>query len=31
VFSDGVTLQMASLTGNVSDGYVANLDVGIAD
>jgi protocatechuate 3,4-dioxygenase beta subunit len=31
VFSDGVTLQMASLTGNVSDGYVATLDVGIAD
>ena len=31
VFSDGVSLQMASLTGSVSAGYVATLDVGIAD
>ncbi|WP_395702706.1 intradiol ring-cleavage dioxygenase [Aquabacterium sp.] len=30
VFSDGVTLQLASLTGSVSAGYVATLQVGIA-
>jgi len=30
VFSDGVTLQLATLTGNVTDGYVAALTVGIA-
>jgi len=30
VFSDGVTLQLATLTGNVTDGYVAELTVGIA-
>jgi protocatechuate 3,4-dioxygenase beta subunit len=30
VFSDGVTLQLATVTGNVTDGYVATLTVGIA-
>ncbi|MEY2862880.1 MAG: hypothetical protein RLY58_587 [Pseudomonadota bacterium] len=30
VFSDGSTLQVASVTGNVSDGYVATLVVGVA-
>ncbi len=29
VFSDGVTLQMASLSGSVSAGYVASLTVGV--
>lgn len=28
VFSDGVTLQLAELTGNPTDGYVATLQVG---
>ena len=31
VFNDGVSLQLASVTGSVSAGYVATLDVGIAD
>jgi protocatechuate 3,4-dioxygenase beta subunit len=30
VFSDGVTLQLASITGDVESGYVATLDVAIA-
>lgn len=30
VFSDGYSLQMTSLTGNVSDGYVATVSVAIA-
>jgi protocatechuate 3,4-dioxygenase beta subunit len=30
VFSDGSTLQVASVTGNVSEGYVATLVVGVA-
>jgi protocatechuate 3,4-dioxygenase beta subunit len=30
VFSDGVTLQLATLTGSVSAGYVAALQVGVA-
>lgn len=30
VFSDGVTLQMATVSGNVAEGYLATLDVGIA-
>jgi protocatechuate 3,4-dioxygenase beta subunit len=30
VFSDGVSLQLATLTGSVSEGYVATLRVGIA-
>jgi protocatechuate 3,4-dioxygenase beta subunit len=30
VFSDGVTLQLATVTGSVSAGYVATLQVGIA-
>ncbi len=30
VFSDGVTLQLATLTGSVSAGYVATLQVGIS-
>jgi protocatechuate 3,4-dioxygenase beta subunit len=30
VFSDGVTLQLATVTGNVTDGYVAELTAGIA-
>jgi protocatechuate 3,4-dioxygenase beta subunit len=30
IFSDGVTLQLATLTGSVSAGYVARLKVGIA-
>jgi protocatechuate 3,4-dioxygenase beta subunit len=29
VFSDGVTLQMATMTGDVTNGYVATLTVGI--
>ncbi|MGC4062831.1 MAG: intradiol ring-cleavage dioxygenase [Aquabacterium sp.] len=30
VFQDGVTLELVSITGNVADGYVATLNVGIA-
>lgn len=30
VFSDGVTTQLAAVTGNVTDGYVATLVVGIS-
>ncbi|MCX2865555.1 intradiol ring-cleavage dioxygenase [Paucibacter sp. PLA-PC-4] len=30
VFSDGVTTQLASMTGSVATGYIANLTVGIA-
>lgn len=30
VFSDGTTYQMASVSGNVSSGYVATLEVGIS-
>lgn len=30
VFSDGVTLQLASVTGSVAEGYVATLTVGLA-
>lgn len=30
IFSDGVSLQMASVTGSVSAGYVAELQVGVA-
>ncbi|HWV15429.1 MAG TPA: protocatechuate dioxygenase [Cellvibrio sp.] len=30
VFSDGVTYQMASVTGNINEGLVAELQVGIA-
>lgn len=30
IFSDGVTTQMASVSGSVADGYVATLQVGIA-
>lgn len=30
VFSDGVTLEMTTVSGNVSDGYTATLTVGIA-
>ena len=30
VFGDGVTYQLATVTGNVTDGYVAELQVGIA-
>lgn len=30
VFSDGVTYQLATVTGNINDGYVAELQVGIA-
>ena len=30
VFSDGVTLEKATLSGSVTDGYVATLTVGIA-
>ncbi len=30
VFSDGTSLQIASVTGNVSDGYLATLTVGIS-
>jgi protocatechuate 3,4-dioxygenase beta subunit len=30
VFSDGYTLQLASVTGNVTDGYVATLTVGVS-
>jgi len=31
VFSDGATLQTATVTGNATDGYVATLTVGISD
>jgi protocatechuate 3,4-dioxygenase beta subunit len=30
VFSDGTTLQMGAVTGNVTDGYVVTLTVGVA-
>lgn len=30
VFSDGTTYQMATITGNINDGYTAELEVGIA-
>jgi len=30
VFSDGATLQTVTITGNVTDGYVATLTVGVA-
>jgi len=30
VFSDGYSLQMATVTGNATDGYVATLTVGVA-
>ncbi|HET7791911.1 MAG TPA: intradiol ring-cleavage dioxygenase [Rhizobacter sp.] len=30
IFSDGVTLQMSSVTGSVADGYLATLTVGIS-
>lgn len=30
VFSDGYSLQMSTVTGNVTDGYVATLTVGVA-
>lgn len=30
VFGDGTTYQMATVTGNVNDGYIAELEVGIA-
>jgi len=30
VFSDGVTYQLATVTGNVTDGYTAELEVGLA-
>ncbi|WP_295992799.1 intradiol ring-cleavage dioxygenase [Rugamonas sp.] len=30
VFSDGTSLQMATVTGNVSDGYVVTLTIGVA-
>lgn len=30
VFSDGVTTQLSTVTGNVTDGYVATLDVGVS-
>jgi protocatechuate 3,4-dioxygenase beta subunit len=30
VFSDGVTTQLASISGNVNDGFVATLQVGIS-
>jgi len=30
VFSDGYSLQLASITGNVTDGYVATLTVGVS-
>jgi protocatechuate 3,4-dioxygenase beta subunit len=30
VFSDGVTLELATVTGSVSEGYVATLQVGIS-
>ena len=29
VFSDGVSTQLATVTGNVTDGYVATLDVAV--
>ncbi|MES2347259.1 MAG: intradiol ring-cleavage dioxygenase [Pseudomonadota bacterium] len=30
VFSDGTTLQMGAVTGNVTDGYVVTLTIGVA-
>jgi len=30
IFSDGYTTQLASLTGNTTDGYVATLEVGVS-
>lgn len=30
VFSDGTTYQMATVTGDIANGFVATLDVGIA-
>ena len=30
VFSDGTTLQMVSVTGNATDGYVATLTVNVS-
>ncbi|WP_323816326.1 protocatechuate dioxygenase [Cellvibrio sp. NN19] len=30
VFSDGVEYQLATVTGNVTDGYIAELEVGLA-
>jgi protocatechuate 3,4-dioxygenase beta subunit len=30
VFSDGVTLEMTSMTGNLTDGYVATITVAIS-
>lgn len=30
VFSDGTTYEMATVTGNITDGYTAELEVGIA-
>jgi hypothetical protein len=30
VFSDGTSLQMGSVTGNATDGYVVTLTVGVA-
>ena len=30
VFSDGVEYQMATVTGSVDEGYVAELEVGLA-
>ena len=30
IFSDGYALQMASVTGNTTDGYVASLVVGVS-
>ncbi|MED5621944.1 hypothetical protein VPH43_21860 [Ideonella sp. BN130291] len=30
VFSDGVTTELATVTGNVTDGYTAALTVGIS-
>lgn len=30
VFSDGVEYQMASVTGNLNDGYIAELEVGLS-
>ena len=30
VFSDGVTLQLSTVTGSVSEGFVATLTVGIS-
>ena len=30
IFSDGSTLQLATVTGSLAEGYVARLTVGIA-